>query len=103
MSWPVPPDPEYIATHPNAVREWCINAAAVDPFNKAILVNSEDGKSYCWNLVTNTLEDIITLTPGVKLIHQPSLVRMELVMPLTMEYYLPWELLLFRSHHQSHC
>lgn len=68
------PDAEYIATHPNAVREWCINAAAVDPFNKAILVNSEDGKSYCWNLVTNTLDDVITLTPGIGEAYTPTII-----------------------------
>ena len=28
---------------PPCVREWCINAAAVDPFTKSILANSEDG------------------------------------------------------------
>src|SRR5439155_17102412 len=25
------PDPEWFSTHPNAVREWCINTAAVNP------------------------------------------------------------------------
>ncbi len=31
-----------------AVKEWCINTAAVDPPRKSILVNSEDGYLYRW-------------------------------------------------------
>ncbi len=68
------PDPEYTGSFPNAVREWCINAAAVDPFNKAILVNSEDGKSYCWDLVNNQLLDVITLTPGIGEAYTPTII-----------------------------
>ncbi|MFO0812075.1 MAG: hypothetical protein U0796_02585 [Gemmatales bacterium] len=67
-------DPEYSDTHPGAVREWCINAAAVDPFNRAILVNSEDGKSYCWDLVNNILTDSITLTPGIGEAYTPTII-----------------------------
>lgn len=68
------PDAEYISTHPNAVREWCVNAAAVDPFHKAILVNSEDGKSYCWDLINNILSDAITLTPGIGEAYTPTMI-----------------------------
>jgi hypothetical protein len=31
------PDPEFIGTHPNAVKEWCINTAVVDPATDSIL------------------------------------------------------------------
>lgn len=67
------PDGDY-PNNPGAVREWCINSAAVDPFNKAVIVNSEDGKSYCWDLVTNTLTDAITLTPGVGEAYTPTII-----------------------------
>jgi hypothetical protein len=68
------PDPDFIATHPNAVREWCINAAAVDPFTDSVLVNSEDGHLYRWDLSTNTLTQGIDLTVGVGEAYTPTLV-----------------------------
>lgn len=65
----VTPDP----TLP-AVREWCVNSAAVDPFHKSILVNSEDGKSYVWDLTSNTLIQDITLTPGIGEAYTPTII-----------------------------
>jgi hypothetical protein len=50
---------------PNAVREWCINDTAVDPFTKSVLVNSEDGSVYRWDLTTNTLTQAVNITPGI--------------------------------------
>jgi hypothetical protein len=68
------PDPEYIATHPNAVREWCVNTAAVDPATKSVLVNSEDGKLYRWSLATNTFSEVVTLTAGIGEAYTPTVI-----------------------------
>ena len=59
----VTPDAEFVNNgFPNAVREWCINTAVVDPATKSVLVNSEDGKLYRWDLTTNSFSEVITLT-----------------------------------------
>jgi hypothetical protein len=50
---------------PTAVREWCINDAAVDPATNSVLVNSEDGNYYRWYLPTNTLTEAVSLTTGI--------------------------------------
>jgi len=67
------PDDDFPST-PGAVREWCINAAAVDPSTKSILVNSEDGKSYRWDLVNNVLTETNTLTPGIGEAYTPTII-----------------------------
>jgi hypothetical protein len=67
------PDPEFPNT-PGAVREWCINSAAVDPFHHWALINSEDGKAYIWDLNTDTLSVAITLTPGIGEAYTPTLI-----------------------------
>ena len=58
----------------NAVREWCINTAVVDPGTDSVLANSEDGKLYRWNLGTNTLSQEIVLTPGVGEAYTPTII-----------------------------
>ena len=68
------PDSEHIAQFPNAVREWCINTAAVDPFTESVMVNSEDGKLYRWDLTTNTLSQAITLSAGVGEAYTPTVI-----------------------------
>jgi hypothetical protein len=68
------PDAGATATYPNAVREWCINTAVVDPFSRSILVNSEDGILYRWDLTTNTFTQRITLTPGVGEAYTPTVI-----------------------------
>lgn len=62
---------------PNAnggVYEWCINNAVVDPATDSILVNSEDGHLYRWNLATNTFTQQIALTSGVGEAYTPTLI-----------------------------
>jgi hypothetical protein len=68
------PDPEFISQFPNAVREWCINTAAVDPATKSVIANSEDGKLYRWDLTTNTLSQAVTLSPGVGQAYTPTVI-----------------------------
>jgi hypothetical protein len=68
------PDSEYTNTYPNAVREWCINSAAVDPFTKSILANNEDGKLYRWDLTSNTLSETNVLTTGIGEAYTPTIV-----------------------------
>ena len=67
----VTPDPEF-PQDPGAVREWCINTAAIDPFSKSVLANSEDGKLYRWDLTSNTLSEVITLSTGVGEAYTPT-------------------------------
>jgi hypothetical protein len=69
----VTPDPNF-PTFPGAVREWCINTAAVDPFTKSILANSEDGKLYRWDLTSNTLSEVITLSAGIGEAYTPTVI-----------------------------
>lgn len=69
----VTPDPAF-PTFPGAVREWCINSAAVDPFSKSVIVNSEDGKLYRWDLTTNTLSEIIKLSGGIGEAYTPTII-----------------------------
>jgi hypothetical protein len=66
----VTPDPNF----PGGVKEWCINTAAVDPFTKSILANSEDGKLYRWDLTSNTLSEVITLSIGIGEAYTPTVI-----------------------------
>ncbi len=56
------------------VVEWCINTAAVDPFRASVLVNSEDGYLYRWDLATNTASQRIRLTSGIGESYTPTAV-----------------------------
>jgi hypothetical protein len=67
------PDAEFPG-NPLAVREWCINTAAVDPTTRSAFVNNEDGKLYRWDLATGTLADQVVLTPGLGEAYTPTLI-----------------------------
>ena len=55
-----------------AVKEWCINTMAVDPLTKSIVVNSEDGVLYRWDLATNSFTQRIRLTAGLGEAYTPT-------------------------------
>ncbi len=71
------PDPDYTNTYPNAVREWCINTVAVDPFTKSVLVNNEDGNLYRWDLTSNTLTETVDMTAGLFEAYTPTVIGMD--------------------------
>jgi hypothetical protein len=66
----VTPDPNF----PSGVTEWCINTAAVDPFTKSVIINSEDGWLYRWDLASNTLSQKVRLTSGLGESYTPTAV-----------------------------
>ncbi len=66
-------DPAY-PDLPNAVYEWCIDSAAVDPFGKSALVPSEDGNLYRWDFTTNTFTQRIRVTAGIGEAYTPTLI-----------------------------
>jgi hypothetical protein len=69
------PDAEYLGTtFPYAVREWCINTAAVDPATHSIFTPSEDGRIYRWDLAANCLTEVVTLGSGVGEPYVPTVV-----------------------------
>lgn len=66
----VTPDPNY----PGGVVEWATNVAAVDPFTKSVLVNSNDGWLYRWDLTTNALSQKVRLTSGLGEAYTPTVI-----------------------------
>jgi hypothetical protein len=68
------PDPDL---GPKAVREWCINTAAVDPFTHSIFVNNEDGRLYRWDLDGNNISDAVTLTGGLGEAYTPTVIGVD--------------------------
>lgn len=62
----ITPDPVAVAEgYAKAVHEWCINTAAIDVRGKCAILNSEDGHTYKWNFVTNSLEQSNMLSSGL--------------------------------------
>jgi hypothetical protein len=73
----ITPDPEFDGSKPGAVREWCIDSAAVDPAGKCAIINSEDGNVYRWNFTTNSLTQAVVLTSGIGEAYTPSLIGLD--------------------------
>jgi len=53
---PTPDQENRSPSLPLAVREWCINTAAVNPETDSVFMPSEDGHIYRWNLASNSLD-----------------------------------------------
>ena len=66
------PDDDF-PSKPNAVREWCINTAVVDPVSRAVLANNEDGKLYRFDLTTGVLSEEIAITAGLGQAYTPTI------------------------------
>jgi len=60
-----------------AVKEWCINTAAVDPATDSILANSEDGTLYRWDLATNSFTQSVSLTSGTEEAYTPTVIGVD--------------------------
>lgn len=60
------------AFQPLAVKEWCINAAAVCLANNSIYFESEDRHAYCWNLAQNSLDQVIALPADEPDVYVPT-------------------------------
>ncbi len=52
---------QYPGAPAGARYEWCINSAVVDAADDSVIVNSEDGTLYRWDLASNTLAEQIHL------------------------------------------
>ena len=55
-----------------AVREWCVNTAAVDPFTDSVLINNEDGYLYRWHLPSNSFTERLQMNAGVFQSYTPT-------------------------------
>ena len=71
---PTPDDENYSPQYPSAVREWCINTAAVNPATNSIFFPSEDGRLYRWNVEKNSFAQAVTLSPGIGEPYVPNLI-----------------------------
>lgn len=68
----VTPDASRRPRYPNAVKEWCVNSAAVDATGKCAVVNNEDGKLYRWDFTTNSLSAGLSLAPPTGEAYTPT-------------------------------
>jgi len=49
----------------------------VDPLTKLVIVNSEDGQLYRWDLTTNTLSEVIKLSGGISQAYTPTVIGID--------------------------
>jgi hypothetical protein len=54
------------------VKEWCINSAAIDPFSKSAIINSEDGTVYRWDFTTGALTQHLYLNTPIGEAYTPT-------------------------------
>jgi hypothetical protein len=59
---------------PTTGKEWCLNTPAVNIPNASVFAPSEDGHLYCWNLLSNSLSESISLTLGYGEPYVPTVV-----------------------------
>ncbi len=71
---PTPDEDTNSPTFPYAVREWCINTAAVNPATNSIFVPNEDGRLYRWNVANNSFAQEVALTSGIGEPYVPVLI-----------------------------
>jgi len=71
---PTADDENRSASLPYAVREWCINTAAVNPATFSVFAPSEDGHIYRWNLASNGLTQFVPLTAGIGEPYTPTVI-----------------------------
>lgn len=67
----VTPDTEFGGT---AVREWCINSAAIDPIGRCAIINSEDGHVYRWDFRSNTLSPQFPMAAATGEAYTPTVI-----------------------------
>lgn len=70
------PDNEY-PSFPNAVREWCVNTVAIDPFTRSAIVPCEDGKVYRWSFTTNSLSESLQFPRAIGEAYTPTLIGVD--------------------------
>ncbi|HYM12017.1 MAG TPA: Ig-like domain-containing protein [Bryobacterales bacterium] len=71
---PTPDQENRSASLPLAVREWCINTAAVNPATNSIFMPSEDGHIYRWNVASNSLTQFLQLNAGIGEPYVPTII-----------------------------
>jgi hypothetical protein len=67
--------PVHVPGEPAGARyEWCINSAAADTADDSVMVNSEDGTLYRWDLARNTLAEKIRLNQPRPEAYTPTII-----------------------------